>query len=422
MLSLRPYQREAVQSIYDYFGKEKGNPLVVLPTGSGKSLVMADFIKGVMSADPNHRILVVTHVKELIQQNFQELLSIWPEAPAGVYSAGLNSRNTHARVLFCGIQSIHNKVKQLEWAHLIIIDEAHLLPNSANTRYRNFINDMLRYNPRMKVIGLTATPYRLGTGSLHKGKDALFTDICHDTSVLDLIDQGYLAPLITKKTEAQIDVSDVHKRGGEFIEKELQAAVNKEAITKAAIKEVIDYGKSRRSWIVFASGVDHAKNINEEIASYGIKTACILGSTPKAERDRLIQAYKRFDLQCLVSMGVLTTGFNAPSVDLIANLRPTQSAGLYVQMCGRGMRKAPGKRNCIVLDFAGNIERHGPIDAVTIEDRKSDEPGEAPVKACPECGSFVKIQDMQCPDCGFEFPPPEPEEKIPKSQQARRIF
>lgn len=192
MMVLRPYQRAAIDAIYDYFTRKTGHPVIVIPTAGGKSLVMAAFIKEVLEQWPDQRILIVTHVRELISQNFAELMRTWPEAPAGIYSAGLGKRELGARILFAGIQSIHRKAYGVQQADLVLVDEAHLIPRTADTTYRRFLNDLAVINPHLKIIGFTATPYRLDSGLLHRGDDALFTDIAYEVSVRELIDDGFL--------------------------------------------------------------------------------------------------------------------------------------------------------------------------------------------------------------------------------------
>ncbi len=403
MLELRPYQQSAITAIYNYFEDHHGNPLVVIPTAGGKSLVMASFIDGVLKAWPDQRILIVTHVRELIAQNHAEMLGLWPEAPAGIYSAGLGRRDVEARILFAGIQSIHRRPAEIGHCDLILIDEAHLIPGKENTMYRRFLDRMKRINPKVKVIGLTATPYRLDSGMLHEGENALFSDIAYEVSVRDLIADGYLSPLVSKQPDTTLDVTGVGSRGGEFIASDLQKAVDKDVITSAAVEEIIAYGKDRKSWLAFCSGISHATHVAEEFRRRGISCATIFGDTPKDQRDRIIADFKAGKIRALASMGVLTTGFNAPAVDLIAMLRPTKSAGLYVQMAGRGTRLAPDKQDCLVLDFAGNVKRHGPIDLVKPK-RPGSGDGEAPVKVCPDCDSIVAAAALECPDCGFIFP------------------
>ena len=404
MLTLRPYQEAAIASIYKYYEKNSGNCCVVIPTAGGKSLVMAAFIEGVLKAWPDQRILIVTHVRELIAQNHAEMIGLWPDAPAGIYSAGLGKREAQARVLFAGIQSIHRHAHEIGHTDLVLIDEAHLIPGNSSTMYRRFLDALQAINPALKVIGLTATPFRTGSGMLHEGKDALFTDIAYEAPVRELIDAGFLSPLISKQPNTRLDVSKVGTRAGDFNARDLAAAVDQEATTRAAVTEIITNGKDRKSWLAFCSGIEHARHVAQEFGRQGITCRTIFGDTPKEERDAIIAAFKRGEIRALASMGVLTTGFNAPAVDLIALLRPTKSAGLYVQMVGRGTRLAPDKENCLVLDFAGNVRRHGPIDLVRPKRPGDGGGGEAPTKVCPECDSIIALSATECSDCGYVFP------------------
>jgi DNA repair protein RadD len=405
--SLRPYQSAAIQGIYNYFQDDTGNPLVVIPTAGGKSLVAATFVEGVLKAFPDQRILIVTHVRELIEQNYAELMKLWPQAPAGIYSAGLKKREIRAQLLFAGIQSIHRKVYDVQQCDLVLIDEAHLIPRTSNTMYRQFLDGLKRLNPMLKVIGLTATPYRLDSGMLHQGEGSIFTDIAYEVSVRELIDLKYLSPVTSKRMATQLDVSGVGTRGGEFIAKDLEAAIDKDAITQSAVDEIVTYGANRKSWLIFCAGVDHAYHVRDAVRARGVTCETIVGDTPSAQREAIINDFKQGRIQCLTNANVLTTGFNAPAVDLIAMLRPTKSAGLYVQIVGRGCRLAPGKTDCLVLDFAGNIARHGPIDAIKPKTPKSGEDGTAPVKPCPQCDSIVHAAVRVCPDCGHVFPEPQ---------------
>ncbi|MFD2738817.1 DEAD/DEAH box helicase [Sulfitobacter aestuarii] len=404
MLTLRPYQQAAITAIYGYFQTHTGNPLMVIPTAGGKSLVMASFIEGVLKAWPDQRILIVTHVRELIAQNHAEMTGLWPDAPAGIYSAGLGKREAQARILFAGIQSIHRRAAEIGHTDLVLIDEAHLIPGKSSTMYRRFLDALKAINPALKVIGLTATPFRLDCGMLHEGQNALFTDTAYEAPVRELIDAGYLSPLVSKQPATRLDVSKVGTRAGDFIARDLAAAVDQDAITRAAVTEIIEHGRDRKSWLAFCSGVEHARHVAEEFGRQGISCRTIFGDTPKDERDAILAAFKRGEIRALASMGVLTTGFNAPGVDLIALLRPTQSAGLYVQMVGRGTRLAPGKENCLVLDFAGNVRRHGPIDLVRPKRPGDGSGGDPPTKVCPDCDSIIALSATECPDCGYVFP------------------
>ena len=407
-LSLRPYQRAAIEALYDYFSASSGNPLVVMPTGTGKSLCIAGFTREAIAAYGDTRVLILTHVKELIQQNFMALLRAWPEAPAGIYSAGLSRRDIHAQNLFAGIQSIHRHARQVQRCDLVLIDEAHLLGRGDSGMYRSFLAQLNEINAGLlKVVGFTATPYRLDSGMLHEGKDRLFTDIAFQVPVLDMIQQGYLCPVVPKQTATQLDVGGVGTRGGEFIAKDLEAAVDRDEVTRAAVVEIVQHGEGRGSWLIFCSGVAHARHVRDAIREHGVSCETVTGDTPGPERDAILAAFKAGRLRCVTNANVLTTGFDAPGVDLIALLRPTKSVGLYVQMVGRGTRLAEGKDDCLVLDFAGNTARHGPIDTVDGRKKeKSEEPGEAPIKVCPECQTINHASVRRCIECDHEFPPP----------------
>ncbi|WP_135470520.1 Hint domain-containing homing endonuclease [Crenalkalicoccus roseus] len=374
---------------------------------TGKSVVLAAFIREAIAAWPETRILVLTHVKELIAQNFQALLRLWPDAPAGVYSAGLSRRDIRAQVLFAGIQSIHRHADRVQRCDLVLIDEAHLLGRSDNSMYRSFLKELDAINAGMlKVIGFTATPYRLDSGLLHEGKDRLFTDIAYEVPVLDMIRQGYLCPVVPKRTGTQLDVTGVGTRGGEYIARDLEAAVDRDEVTQAAAAEIVRYGADRGSWLVFCAGVAHARHVRDAIRGHGISCETVTGDTPAPERDAILAAFKAGRLRCVTNANVLTTGFDAPGTDLIALLRPTKSVGLYVQMVGRGTRLAEGKEDCLVLDFAGNTARHGPIDMVDGRKRETTGDSEAPVKVCPVCETISHASARRCSGCDHEFPPP----------------
>lgn len=407
-ISLRPYQREAIDAIYGYFSAKDGNPLIVLPTGTGKSLVLAAFIREAIEAYPETRVLVLTHVKELIQQDFQALIRFWPEAPAGIYSAGLSRRDLHSQVVFAGIQSIQKHAARVQRCDLVLIDEAHLVSRDESSMYRRFLAELNAINAGLlKVVGLTASPYRMDSGMLNEGKDRIFTDIAYEVPVLKMIQEGYLSPVVPKQTGTQLDVAGVGSRGGEFIAKELEAAVDRDEVTEAAVLEMVEHGKERGSWLVFCAGVKHAEHLRDAIRRHGVSAETVTGDTPAPERARILEDYKAGRLRCVTNANVLTTGFDAPGTDLVALLRPTKSVGLYVQMVGRGTRLAPGKDDCLVLDFAGNTARHGPIDTVDGRRKeKGEEPGAAPIKVCPSCETINHASARHCISCLAEFPPP----------------
>lgn len=406
-VTLRPYQQASVDALWDYFAKYSGNPLVVVPTGGGKSWIQAAFIKSVLERFPNERFLLLTHVKELIQQNAEKLEQLLPWGTVGVYSAGLRRRELDRAVTVAGVQSIHKRAPELGRVSLVMIDECHRVPTKGEGMYRNLLADLQVMNPHVKIIGLSATPYRLGTGWLHRGKGRLFTDIAYQVPVLDLIRDGYLSPLRSKSGVAAADLSGVHVRGGEFVARELEQVMDDEDLVSAALDEVETFCADRKKWILFCSGVQHATHVRDELRERGIPSECVTGETPAAERDEIIRRFKAGEFRALTNVSVLTTGFDAPDIDAVIMMRPTQSASLYQQMVGRGLRLAPGKADCLVLDFAGNIQRHGPIDRVDVrspDERHGEGGGPPPTKTCETCREEVLISTSVCPACSTAFP------------------
>jgi DNA repair protein RadD len=410
MLQLRPYQREALDALYAYWDNEGGSPIIVLPTGAGKSLVVATLMQELIRDYPDMRILCVTHVKELLVQNLQELLGLWPFAPAGLFSAGLGQRDAHSQIIFGGVQTIANKAHVIGHIDLVLVDEAHLVPRKADTQYGKLLAALRAINPDMRMAGLTATDYRLGEGRLTEGEGPMFDAVAFEKPVGELIDEGYLCRPVSKGMATGYDLDGVGKVGGDYNQGKLQAAVDREAVTRAAIDEVMRYGDDikapRKSWLLFCAGVEHAYHMRDEIRSRGITCETVAGETPAPDRDRILADFKAGRIRAVTNNSVLTTGFNHPGVDLLALCRPTLSTSLYIQMIGRGLRNAPGKENCLILDFAGCVRKHGPIDCVTVKKPGKGE-GEAPVKQCPECESLVHASAKVCQDCGYEFPPNE---------------
>ena len=407
-MQLRPYQSRAIAQLYDWFRANKGNPCLVMPTGSGKSHIVASLCKDALQQWPNTRILMLTHVKELIEQNAQKMRQHWLNAPMGIYSASVGKRQIDA-ITFGGIQSLRNKALELGKIDLCIIDECHLVSHKDEGSYRTLINALKAINPALRVIGLTATPYRLGHGLITDG-EALFDDLIEPVSIEELIYLGHLAPLRSKVTTLNYDLSKVHKRGGEYIESELQQVMNNSDKNIKVVREILSLAGERKSWLLFCSGVDHSHKMAELLNAHNVPSACIHGGTPKVERERLLNDFKSGKIKAITNCSVLTTGFDHPDIDLIAMIRPTMSPSLYVQMAGRGMRPKSHIDHCLVLDFAGVVSQHGPITAVKPPSKAGSGDGEAPVRVCDECHEICHASVKVCPACGHEFPPPKEKE------------
>jgi len=427
--TLRPYQEAAIQLLWRYLHTTQStHPLVVAPVGAGKSLLIAEFIKRIHQEYPRTRIVMVTHVKELLTQNMEELKNQYIGCDAAYFSAGLNQKRLNNDITYASIQSVWEKANEFNRApELILVDECHLIPHNTATRYRKFIDDCLALNPNLRVIGFTGTPFRADSGRLDEGKNRLFNDVAYEISMRFMFDEGWLCRPIVPATETILSAEGVHSRGGDYIASELEAAVNKDELTKPCVQEIIKLGADRKRWLVFAAGISHCESITLEMQANGIDAEMITGKTPKARRKEIIERYNKGELKCLVNVAVLTTGFNSPPVDLLAFMRPTRSPVLYVQTVGRGLRPVyeqgydlnttqgrldaienSQKKNCLVLDFGQVIESLGAIDKVEI--RKKDTPEEKTEKGkekekkiCPACAAVCFVQQMTCHACGYVF-------------------
>ena len=387
-MELRPYQQAAITAVYDYLRDHDDNPCVVIPTAGGKTPVLATICKDAVT-QWGGRVLVLAHVKELLQQAADKLQAICPELKFGVYSAGLKRRDTEHPVIVAGIQSVYKRACELDAFDLIIVDEAHLIPPDGEGMYRQFLAEAKVVNPRVRTIGLTATPFRLKSGMIC-GPENILNAVCFEVGVRELIRDGYLCPLVTKAGREKADTAQLHVRAGEFVADELEEMMDQDQLVEAACNEIVEYTRDRHAVLIFASGVKHAQHIQHVLwENHGVECGFVCGETPDGDREELLARFRgdqtsglfeREPLKYLVNVNVLTTGFDAPRIDCVALLRPTLSPGLFYQQVGRGFRLCPGKQNCLVLDFGGNILRHGPVDQVRVRrsgQRRCEDDGSA---------------------------------------------
>ncbi|MBS0210419.1 MAG: DEAD/DEAH box helicase family protein [Planctomycetes bacterium] len=414
-MQLRPYQAEAVAAVYRHLREHDDNPVVVIPTAGGKTPILATICRDAVNVWKG-RVLVVSHVKELLEQAVAKLKIVCPELLVGVYSAGLGRRDISQHVIVAGIQSVYKRAQELGAFDLIVVDEAHLIPADGEGMYRQFLSDARAINPHLRVIGLTATPFRLDSGSICAA-DHFLNTVCYEVGIKELIRDGYLCPLVSKAGASTVNTSALRVRGGEFIADEVEALMDADALVNAACAEIVERTKQRRACLIFASGVRHGEHVTRVLhEQFGAECGFVCGDTSAPLREELLARFRgqcssglfeRAPLKYLCNVNVLTTGFDAPNIDCVAILRPTMSAGLFYQMVGRGFRLYSGKQNCLVLDFGGNLLRHGPVDQVQPKSRNSDGCCPAPAKECPECHSVIAAAYASCPDCGYVFPQPE---------------
>lgn len=413
---LRDYQITAVMALFHYFFTSGGNPLVAMPTGTGKSMVIAWFIRALHHFFPYTRVMMLTHVKKLIEQNFAKLLDNWPTAPAGIFSAGLKRKENTYPITFGGIQSMANAPDEFPAPDLIVVDEAHLVSHNSETMYRQFIAYMQERNPNLRVIGLSATCYRMGLGSLTEG--GIFTDVCVDMTTIQwftwFIANNYLAPLHAVKTDFQIDASQVRIQGGEYVNRELEALVDNKDVIAKALRETCGIAAERNRWLLFTPGVGSCNHVAQQLNSWGVPTVAVHSKLSTEEHDANFEAFADGAVRCAVNVNELTTGVDIPEIDYIGCLQHTRSTSRWVQLLGRGTRPAPwaAKRDCLVGDFTTNSRDLGPINDPVLprppRERKGGGGGmgTAPQRACPKCKSWVHASIGTCPYCSYYFPPP----------------
>lgn len=413
---LRPYQQRSIDALYQWWVNRPGHPICTLPTGAGKSVVIAELCRLLFDTWPEEhpRTVVLVPSKELAEQNAAKLRAMLPtHLSVGYYSASLGRKAPTADVIVATIGSVYKDAHLLGNIKCVVIDECHLVsPNGADAgRYRQFLRDLGKLC-QFRVVGYTATPFRGDGVWLTDGEDPLFSGMACNIPVQELLDAGHLSPLVRPidAIKTQIDTSGIKTTSGDYNLHDLAERV--QDYIPAAAAEAVTLAAERRKWIAFTATVENAVQLRRELERHGVGTAVVTGNTPKGEREERIEQFRRGELRCLVTVLALATGFDVPDVDCILWLRPTKSPVLYVQGAGRGLRIAEGKTDCLWLDFSDTTERLGPVD--TIKGRKKSkrksEDSEAPYKICDECGERVTPASAPvCPCCGHEFPPKEQE-------------
>ena len=348
-MQLRKYQQEASDNFYDAL-KSGFNPVVQAPTGSGKSLIIADICSRVTKR--GGRVVVATHVQELVDQNAKTYTRYTNDTP-GIVSSGLNQNNSVPNVVFANIQSIYRQGERFSDRDLILVDEAHLVPpDGEGVMYKSFIESC-----KARAGGFTATPWRLDGGAIY-GDGKLFDLLCYQKSPIELVDEGWLAPLVGFEASWQLDTKGITKTAGDFS----QGSVAKHMEEKWLI-EVLTHAitnlKGRKHVLVFAPTVSTAQTIQRILTTS--KQTCGIVTGDCKDREDQLTAWKAGEVRFMVNVEVLVAGFDFPALDAIIALRPTQSSGLWIQSLGRGMRIAEGKTNCLVLDYVGNLKRLGGV-------------------------------------------------------------
>lgn len=406
-MELRYYQREAVDATYQFLrDTQDENPLIVLPTGAGKTPVIAQICKDAIGW--GRRVLITSHRAELLEQNKKHALFHGElEGKVGLYSAGLRSRDTEHPILVAGVQSVWRRMDELGAFDVILVDEAHLVSEREESMYQRMLQFAKQVNPKVRIIGLTATPYRTGTGHLC-GDDRTFQHVAYEESVRVLIEKGYLCHLRSKAgiSTAHIETDSLHVRRGDYIESEMAEVAMQHGMVNRAVTDIIEKTKDRKKVLVFVVNIEHGQEVTSafgrRLKGSGVCASEVYGDS--IDRVEVIQRFKDDPSnKFLVNCNLLTIGFDYPAIDGVVLLRPTISPGLYYQMVGRGLRLEGSKDDCLVLDYGNNIKRHGPLDAINPEANGGTGQVAAATRQCPECGEVVMRNRTVCPDCGHVF-------------------
>lgn len=400
MMQLRPYQHEIINQTREHFRQGTRCVLIESPTGSGKTMLASTMLKTAASRDiPS---LFTCHRRELIKQTHLAFEKM--NIGHGIIGNGFHFSN-RPMVQIASIQTVKNKLDKIRKPGLVILDEVHHCPaKSWKKVYDAF--------PDSYIIGLTATPERLdGTGL-----SDFFPEMVRGPKVQDLIDQGFLSPY-KLYAPANIDASQFHTRMGDFISSELSAALDKPTITGDAIKEYQKYASGKRA-IVRGVSIEHSKHIAEQFNKASIPAMHVDGTDSNLKRDLSMESFRKGETLILSNVDLFSEGLDVPAVECVIDLRPTKSLTLWLQFCGRALRPFPGKEYAIIIDHAGNCQRHGlPCDDrewnLEGRTRKPKEDNGPVIRLCPRCFGANRNWRKSCQYCGnaFQAQPREVEKK-----------
>lgn len=357
--TLRPYQKEAVEAGVNFFkSNSKNNAILILPTGAGKSVVIAHIL-----APLEGKTIILQPSKEILEQNFAKYISSGYKA--SVYSASAGQKKIDT-ITFCTIGSIINKKHLFEGLEHIIIDECHLV-NAKGGMYDEFIKAF----PRAKVLGLTATPYRLHTTMegaqlkfLTRTRPKVFDEVLYYVQNGELFDSGFLSKLeYFSFNVVDRSMLQVNSTGSDFTEQSLKKYYKTIDMPSKIVQYAMRLLAKKPNLLIFCSLIEEAENVTRRIP----EAVLLTGETKKDDRERILSQFKTGKIRCVVNVGVLTTGFDYPELECVLIARSTMSLSLYYQIVGRAMRIAPQKENAWIVDLGGNVNFFGKIETMKIE-------------------------------------------------------
>lgn len=418
---LRKHQIDAADAVESAWREGVRRPLVDACVAFGKSLTMGEIARREVAR--GGRAIILAHTRELVDQNASAAKRLGLQV--GINAAALGQRVWRAPVISAAIQSVYKRGNSFGHVTCIGIDESHLVPHSEAGMYHEF----LRAFPDARIFGASGTVFRLQGGSLVEGEAAPFDKVAYRYTIVDGIRDGYLVPAFSLGATDKIDPSKLKTRNGDFTPESSDAQMI--AQIDNHIMQMVNGASDRRSWLIFEASAKAALAMAQRMTEWGIPTGCVLGKTGDAERARMIADFRTGRLRALTNVNTLCIGFDVPEVDLLVMRRPTKSLGLYIQQIGRGLRcvggnidasVAAGKADCAVMDFASNIDQHGPLDFLTVRESrvrlvscddcgtrnaaaaaKCWKCGAAMLKNCPACLNAVEKKVLDCPHCGFDM-------------------
>jgi len=408
---LRKYQTEMIDTAFAALKRDKF-VLLSAATGAGKTLVFSGLVKKLITAYPQMRIAILAHRLELVQQAKDKLLKVWFDAPIGVACASAKEKmDTDCPVTIGSIQTLANHAQTTAPFHLIIIDEAHIVPPAnIESQYQQWLSVMQKYNPDVRVLGFSATCFRLGHGYIYgdkckEGNTNWFNELNYKIGIRELQKQGYLCGYRAKAiVDIGNDLNRIKTTGGEFNLGELSDLMSNITHVGSAIKAFQEYGEGRKHVVVFAVMIEHAETLNKAFREAGFTSTIVHSKMPMAQRRMALESFESGQTQFICSVGVLTVGWDSPAIDCILMCRPTKSPALYVQMTGRGLRICEGKKDVLILDLANNCKTHGDPADPTVEIPQVKESKEKPPqKHCPKCKEMMHAAATECPSCGHLF-------------------
>jgi DNA repair protein RadD len=372
-----------------------------MATACGKTATLSALAQRFISK--GHDVCVITHVKELIGQIFRTAKEFLPEDQIGINSASFGRKDAPRRLQICQIQTVGRRPTSIGPRKVAIVDELQLI-NAEEGQYRDVISALRVMVPDMRLVGLSATPWRMKSG-LAYGPGRIFEDCVYRYSMRRGIEEGYLTPIVGKTGDKDFKVDGVSIRGGEFKPDELEFFMADQAKVNRAVSDMLRRLEGRNQVLVFSTGLKHNAMIKEAISRTEPSVETVDGEMPASLRDGVAERFKNRRTRIVVNNNLWTVGFDATGVDAIVLLRPTRSSGLLLQMAGRGLRLDARKKDCLFLDYAGVLSYFGPLDTIEegVVDKHKGPPGAAPTKVCPDCDTVLHAAALVCPTCGKKF-------------------